>query len=77
MGPNMTALQKTQQVAEDVRSRHLYPTNDQKLLTHVVDLGKCWKKLRRRATMYEDQQNWTPEISQILDHQAGSIQQLI
>jgi hypothetical protein len=27
-----------------------YPTNGQKLLTHVVELRESWKKLRRRAT---------------------------
>jgi hypothetical protein len=37
----------------------------------VVELGKGGKKLRRRATLYEDQQSqliWTPEIYQTLDH---------
>jgi hypothetical protein len=33
----------------------LYPTNGQKLLTLVVEGGKNWKKLRRRATLEEDQ----------------------
>jgi hypothetical protein len=42
----MSALQKTQQEAEKVRCRHLHPTNGQKLLTPVVQLGKSWKKLR-------------------------------
>jgi hypothetical protein len=39
-----------------------------------------WKKLRRRPNLWEEQQsqlNWTPEISQTLDHQPGSIEQLI
>jgi hypothetical protein len=36
-GPIMTAFQKTQQAAERVRGRYLYPTNGQKLLTHVVE----------------------------------------
>jgi hypothetical protein len=27
----------------------LHPTNGQKLLIHVVDLGKSWKKLRRNT----------------------------
>jgi hypothetical protein len=47
----MTALQKTQQAIERVRCRYLHPTNGQKQLTPVVDLGKSWKKLRRRATL--------------------------
>jgi hypothetical protein len=50
-GSSMTALQKTQQVAESVRCRCLHPTSGQKLLTPVVELGKGWKKLRRRATL--------------------------
>jgi hypothetical protein len=36
----MTALQKTQQAAERVRCRYLYPNNGQKQLTPVVELGK-------------------------------------
>jgi len=47
----MTALQKTQQAAERVRCRYLHPTNGQKLLTPVLELGKSWKKLRRRETL--------------------------
>jgi hypothetical protein len=38
----------------------------------MVELGEIWKKLRRRATLQEDQQfqlTWTSEISQILEHQ--------
>jgi hypothetical protein len=50
-GPNMTALWKTQQAAERARCRYLHPTNEQKLLTAVVELGKSWKKLKRRATL--------------------------
>jgi hypothetical protein len=68
-GPIMSALWKTQQAAERVRCRYLHPTNGQKLLTPVVELGKIWKKLRRRATLKEDQQSqltWTPKISQTL-----------
>ena len=34
-----------------VRCRYLHPTNGQKLLTAVVELGKTWKKLRRRVTL--------------------------
>jgi hypothetical protein len=33
---------------ERVRFRYLYPSNGKKLLTPVVELGKGWKKLRRR-----------------------------
>jgi hypothetical protein len=58
----------------------LHPTNGQKLQTPVVELGKGWKKLRRRMTLWEDQQSqltWTPGISQTLSHQPGSIHQLI
>jgi hypothetical protein len=78
--PSMTALQKTQQAAERVRCRYLHLTNGQKFLTPVVELGKNYKKLRRRMTLYEDQWSqliWTSEISQTLDHQPGSIHQLI
>ena len=38
---------KVQQAAERVRCRYLHPTNGQKLVTPVVELGKSWKKLRR------------------------------
>jgi hypothetical protein len=38
-GPSMTTLRKTQQAAERVRCRYLYPTNGQKLTT-VVEIGK-------------------------------------
>ena len=40
MGSIMTDLQKTQQAAESVRCRYLHPTNGQKLLTPVLELGK-------------------------------------
>jgi hypothetical protein len=43
----------------------------------VVELGKSWKKLRRRRVTLEEDQHWTPEISQTLDQQPGSINQLI
>jgi hypothetical protein len=49
-------------------------------LTPVVELGKSWKKLRRRANLYENQQSqliWTPKIYQSVDHQTDSIHQLI
>jgi hypothetical protein len=76
----MTTLLKTQQAAKRVRCRYLHPTNGQKLLTPVIELGKSWKTLRRRMTLKEDQQSqltWTPEISQTMDDQPGSIHQLI
>jgi hypothetical protein len=50
-GPIMTALHKTQQAAERVSCTYLHPTNGQKLLTPVVELGKSWKKLRTRTTL--------------------------
>lgn len=46
----------------------------------MVELGKSWKKLRRRATLAREPAvsiNLTPEISQTLDYQPGSIHQLI
>jgi hypothetical protein len=76
----MTALQKTQKAAERVRCRYLHSINGQNLLTPVVELEESWKKLRKRASLYKDQQSqltWTSEISQTLDHQPGSIHQLI
>jgi len=42
----------------------VYPTNEQKLLTSLAKLGKRWRKLRRRATLEEDQLSqltWTPQ----------------
>jgi hypothetical protein len=45
------AFRKAQQAAERVGCRYLHPINGQKLLTPVVELGKSWKKLRRRATL--------------------------
>jgi hypothetical protein len=69
-----------QLAAERFRCRYLHSTNGQKLLNPVVELGKSWKKLRRRANLSEDQQSQlirNPESSQTLDHQPGSIHQLI
>jgi len=43
-GPIMTDLQKTQQATERVKCRYLDPSNGQKLLTPLVELGKNWKK---------------------------------
>jgi hypothetical protein len=77
----LTALWKTQQAAERVRCSYLYLINGQKQLTPVVELGKSWKKQRKRE---EDPAgrpavsiNIDPEISQTLDHQTGSRHQLI
>jgi hypothetical protein len=44
MGPIMTVLRKTQQAAEKVRYRYLYPTNGQKQLTTAVELGKAERR---------------------------------
>jgi hypothetical protein len=44
-------IMATQQAAERVRCRYLHLTNEQKLVTPVLELGKSWKKLRRRATL--------------------------
>jgi hypothetical protein len=44
------ALGNTQQAAERVRWRYLYPTSGQKLLTPVVELGESWKKRRKYVT---------------------------
>jgi hypothetical protein len=40
-GSIMTTLQGSQQAAERVRCRYLNPTNGQKQLTAVVELGKA------------------------------------
>jgi hypothetical protein len=47
----MTTLQKTQQIAERVRCRYFPPINGHKVLTSVVELGKNWKKLSKKATL--------------------------
>jgi hypothetical protein len=47
--------------------------------TPVVEWGKSWKKLRRRAAPQEDQQcelTWIHKISQTLSHQPGCIHKL-
>ena len=48
---SMTALQKAQQAAERARCRYLHLTNGQKLVTPVVELGKSYRKLRRKVTV--------------------------
>jgi hypothetical protein len=40
-GPGMITLQKTQQVAEIVRCRYLHPTNGEKQMNPLVELGKA------------------------------------
>jgi hypothetical protein len=58
----METLQEAQQAADRDRCRYLHPTNGQKLRNPVVELGKGWKKVRRRATLEEDQESqltWT------------------
>jgi hypothetical protein len=50
-GPILTALKKTQQATERVICRYLHPSNGQKLVTPVVELGKSCKKLRREVTL--------------------------
>jgi hypothetical protein len=65
---------------KEIRCKYLHPTHGQKLVTTVVELGKGWKKVRRRVTLEEDQQSQltrTPESSQTLSHHSGSIYQLI
>ena len=48
--------------AQKVRCRYLHPIDGQKLGTHVVELEKSWKKLRRRATPEEDQQHTSTNL---------------
>jgi hypothetical protein len=49
-GASRVALQKAQQAADWDKSRYLHPTNGQKLETPVIEVGKGWKKLKRRVT---------------------------
>ena len=56
------------------------PNQWTELADPVAELGKRRKKLERRVAMKEDKQSqltWIPKISYILDHQPGSIYQLI
>jgi hypothetical protein len=39
-------------IAKRVKCRYLQPTNGQKLVTPVVELGKSWKKLRRTNSLF-------------------------
>jgi len=47
----MIALKKIHQAAERIKCRYVHPTNEQKLLTPLVELGKSKSKLRRRTTL--------------------------
>jgi hypothetical protein len=45
------ALPKTPQAAERIRWVQIFtPNHGQKLVTPAIELGKIWKKLRRRET---------------------------
>ena len=46
---SMAVLQEAQQAAE--RIRYLHPNNGQKLGPPVGELGKNWKKLRRKTIL--------------------------
>ena len=46
----MAVFQEAQQAANLDRLKYLHPTNGLKSETLVVELGKDWKKLRRRVT---------------------------
>jgi hypothetical protein len=46
----MTYSGRPNKQLKKVKCRYLHPTNGQKLLTPVVELGKSWKNLRRRVT---------------------------
>jgi hypothetical protein len=77
----MTALRKSQQAAEWIRGSYLHPVNGQKLLTPVVELGESWRKLKSRATCRRTSSlNYfgpLRSLRYLLDHQPGSIQQLL
>ena len=44
------SVRPNKQLTDPDRGRYLHSTNGQKPGTPVVELGKCWKKLRRRVT---------------------------
>ena len=48
--PSMATLQEAHQVSEQVRCRYSQPSSGQKPGMAGVELGKGWKKLRRRVT---------------------------
>jgi hypothetical protein len=65
---------------ENMRCRYLHPTNGVKLGTPVVALGKRLEEAEEEGDPIgrsESQLTWTPEISQTLSHQPGSIHQLL
>jgi hypothetical protein len=69
---------KTKQTAERVRCRYLHTTNGQKQLTSVDELGKAERRWGQGWSCRGPTVSiWTPKISQTLDHQTGSIHQLI
>ena len=43
--------QEPRMAAQKVRCRYLHPIDGQKLGTHVVELEKSWKKLKKRVTL--------------------------
>jgi hypothetical protein len=47
----MTVLQKAQKAAERVICRYLYPTNLQKLVIPVIELGEIWKKPEKKGNI--------------------------
>jgi hypothetical protein len=47
----MTAFRKVQQAAERIRCKYFHPINEQKLINCMIELGKSWKKLRRRLIL--------------------------
>jgi hypothetical protein len=53
----MAALQKTQQATERVRCRYLHPTNRQKQLIPVVELGKAERSWGEGQHFSDIQQN--------------------
>jgi hypothetical protein len=58
----MTALQKNEQASERVRCRYLHPSNGQKLLTPVIELGKKLEEAKEESNPVEG-----PAISIKLD----------
>jgi hypothetical protein len=75
----MTALRKTQQAAERVRCRYLHPTNGQKQLIPVVELGRLKEPEEKGDPVGGPAVsiNLDPKIFQTLDHQTCSIHYLI
>jgi hypothetical protein len=59
MWPTMTALLKTRQASKRVRCRYFYPTNRQKKLTPVVELGKAERSWWERQSF-----RWTSHLNE-------------